>query len=99
VLLLAALGWQASASEDRKTSRVIGVALAATALFIWPLAAPFRGAGWLQAELPGLTPDATALFTIGLLLALPLRHRRWLLPIPAVLLAIGATMQWLLLLR
>lgn len=98
-VLLAALGWQLSERDGGKATRTVGLSLALAALLLWPLVAPLRGLGWTQSELPGLTPDATALFAIGLLLALPLRHRRWLLAVPLVLLAIGATMQWLLLLR
>lgn len=99
VLLLAAMGWQPSSAGPRRPWRAAGLALATSALVAWPVVAPLRGLGWTQSELPGLTPDSTALFTIGLLLALPLRHRAWLLPVPVALLVIGATMQWLLLLR
>jgi hypothetical protein len=98
-LLLAAVATRQPTDDAAKAPRAVGLSLAAIALLPWPLLAPLRGAGWAQAELPGLTPDATALFTIGLLLALPVRLRGWLLMVPAALLAIGLTMQWLLLTR
>jgi hypothetical protein len=98
-LLLAVGASRQPAADGGSAPRAAGLSLAAIALLLFPLLAPLRGAGWAQAELTGLTPDATALFTIGLLLALPVRLRGWLLPVPVALLAIGLTMQWLLLTR
>jgi len=98
-LLLAASTSLKPGADSHPATRAAGLALGAAALLAWPLVAPSRGQGWLQAELPGLTADATALFTIGLLLALPLRWRFVLLAIPGALLAVGLTMQALLLMR
>lgn len=61
-----------------------GFALAGCALALYPLLAPTLGRGWGQAEVFGMAPDPTALLSLGLLLALPLRRVGWLLVIPLV---------------
>ncbi|HYD76328.1 DUF6064 family protein [Ramlibacter sp.] len=78
--------WQAGAA--------LGCALAA--LVAYPLVAPLAGRGWAQAEVAGLMPEPTALFTLGLLFALPQRHRGLLVVIPVLSLALGWTTAWLL---
>jgi hypothetical protein len=92
--LLLALGLR-SAGAPPTAMRGVGLALAALAL-IYPLIAPLSGRGWSQAEVAGAMPEPTALFTIGLLLALPQRHRALLLAIPVLALIVGGTTQWLL---
>jgi hypothetical protein len=92
--LLLALGLR-SAGAPPTAMRGVGLALAALAL-IYPLIAPLSGRGWSQAEVVGAMPEPTALFTIGLLLALPQRHRALLLAIPVLALSVGGTTQWLL---
>lgn len=76
--------------------RQAGLVVATGAALAYPLLAPLAGLGWSGAELAGALPDPTALLTVGLLLALPLRHLRWLLPIPLLALAVGWTTAWLL---
>jgi Family of unknown function (DUF6064) len=72
VLLLPALGWQArGGARPGPWARRVALALALWALLLHPLLAPLAGRPWAQAELPGLAPDPTALFTLALLLALP----------------------------
>lgn len=79
VLLLPALAWQArhGAAPDPRARRV-ALGLALWALLLHPLLAPLAGRPWAQAELFGLAPDPTALFTLALLLALPrVNGRGW----------------------
>ena len=95
-VLLLALGLRAGGSPAAPPWRGVGLALAAVALVAYPPWAPLAGRGWAQAEVAGAAPDPTALLTLGLLLALPLRHRAWLLVIPVLALAIGWTTDWLL---
>ena len=47
-----------------------------------------------HAEVFGMAPDPTALFTLGLLLALPLRRVGWLLVIPLVWCATSGATLW-----
>jgi len=70
-----------------------GLALFAAAVVLSPLAAPLWRGGWRRAEVFGLTPDPTALGTLGALLALEVR-RRWRLMILPVIwcLVSGATL-------
>lgn len=95
-LLLLAWAWRTAAGDDHRHGGRTGTAIGLLALVAYPLLAPLTGRPWTQAELVGLTPDATALFTIGLLLALPMRHRAWLLVLPALWLVVGWTTAWLL---
>jgi hypothetical protein len=73
-----------------------GGVVAGAAVLLYPLAAPLTGRNWAQAEFAGAMPDPTAMFTVGLLLVLPQRHRAWLLAIPLLALAVGWTTAWLL---
>lgn len=63
-------------------ARDAGLLVMSAAVILLPLAAPLSGRPWLSAELVGVTPDATALFTLGLLALKPLRLRLLLLPVP-----------------
>ncbi|RYY58299.1 MAG: hypothetical protein EOO24_61895, partial [Comamonadaceae bacterium] len=85
------LAWMAAsaAAETARPLRLAGLGLAALALAGYPVLAPLAGRPWTQGELVGLTPDATALYTLGLLLALPLRHRGGLLVLPVLWLVVG----------
>ncbi|MGZ5181822.1 MAG: DUF6064 family protein [Ramlibacter sp.] len=97
--LLPVLGWPPAMDAPRRALRTAGIALAALAVIAYPAAAPLTGRGWAQAEVVGLAPDPTALLTVGALLALPLRHRRWLLVLPIAWLAVGWMQDWLLFAR
>jgi hypothetical protein len=92
------LAWAVGRARPDRTpaTHLVGLAIAAIALAGYPLLAPVTGRPWSQAELVGLTPDATALFTTGLLLALPVRWRAWLLVLPVLWLVVGWTTAWLL---
>ncbi len=48
--------------------RRLGLALLLDAVLLHPLLAPLQGRPWAQAELVALTPDPTAIATLGLLL-------------------------------
>ena len=66
------------------------------ALLALPLTAHLTGRAWMQAELFAMTPDATALATLGLLLLAKGRTAVWLAVIPvAWCLVTGATL-WVL---
>jgi hypothetical protein len=94
--LLLAWAWRVPAAAAEPARRAAGLAVALAAVVGYPLLAPLTGRPWWQAELAGLTPDATALFTVGLLLALPVRQRAWLMVLPVLWLVIGWTTAWLL---
>jgi hypothetical protein len=93
--LLLALGSAAGPPPSRGW-RQAGLVIAAGAALAYPLLAPLAGQAWARAEVAGALPDPTTMLTVGLLLALPLRHRRWLLPIPLLALLVGWTTAWLL---
>lgn len=84
------------ARDDRPAGPVLhraGLAVAAAAVFLYPLAGLPFGRPLAQAEVFGWMPDPTALATLGWLLANALHAGRWtralLCVIPAVALAIG----------
>jgi len=59
-----------------------GSAILAAAVLLWPLAAPLWRGGWRRAEFFALTPDPTAVGTLGALLALEVRSRWRLMILP-----------------
>jgi len=74
----------------------IGVFVLLVALLVMPVTAHLTGREWMQAELFAMTPDATALATLGLLLLAKGRVAVWLVVIPvAWCIASGATL-WVL---
>ena len=95
-VLLLALGARTASRLPSAWQAGTGVGTALAALAAYPLIAPLTGRGWAQAEVAGLMPEPTALFTVGLLLVLPQRHRAALLAIPLLSLAVGWTTAWLL---
>jgi hypothetical protein len=97
VLLVLAAAAPPAERAPSPFARMTGQALAWAALVAYPVLGPaLRGTGAWQAEFAGATPDPTALFTIGLLLALPVRRRVPLLVLPAAWAVIAATTAWLL---
>lgn len=77
----------------------LGLGLLVFALVIQPwLGLLLFGRPWREADLFGMTPDPTALATLGLLLLLrPLAPFAWMLwPIPLLWCLVGATTQWTL---
>ena len=93
--LLLAAAWRGrfAAKPVACLRRGFGMALLGVALAVHPLLAPLLGRSWPQGELFGMAPDPTALATLGVLLAINLRHAGWLFPIPvAWCLVSGATL-------
>ena len=91
------------------TARVVGIdvrvrnlgwLLAVSGVLLYPLAGLLAGRPWTQIELFGLTPEPTALASLGLLLASaqPLsRSRRCVLAvIPTLSLLVGAATLWVM---
>jgi hypothetical protein len=68
-------------------------------VLLYPLAGLLAGRPWTQLEVFGITPEPTALATLGLLLASaqpPSRPVRWVLAvIPTLSLMLGAATLWL----
>lgn len=97
-LLIAALGTHPPQSPARPSrgAQLAGAAVIAAALLLWPLSAPLTGRSWTQAEFFGLVPEPTALATLGWLLAVRPPRARWQAVIPAVTMALGLVMLWLL---
>lgn len=91
--LLLLLGAVARNADDRPSPsrRRAGVILALAGL-AYPAFSLAFGRPWPQAEVAGLMPDPTALFTLGLLQVLPFRRwRRWALAaLPVLALLMGA---------
>lgn len=77
-----------------------GWLLAMTGVLFYPLAGLLAGRPWTQMELFGMTPEPTALATLGLLWASaqsPSRPRRFLLAIiPVLSLMLGMATLWLI---
>lgn len=97
LLLVAALRAPATplAIADRGVHRA-GVSLALGATIAYPLATAAAGASSTRAELAGLMPEATALLTLGLVLATRPRQWPWLMVLPLLTLLTGAATLWLL---
>ena len=73
-----------------------GLVLALVALLATPLAAGLLGAGWAAAELPGLMPDPTALFTLALLLLARARAPWHLIVLPCLWCLVALATGWIL---
>ena len=74
----------------------IGVFVLLGALLVMPSTAHLTGRGWMQAELFAMTPDATALATIGLLLLAKGRVAIWLVVIPVAWCFVTGATLWAL---
>lgn len=92
--LLGAAAWRGRFDAPSHRQHRLGLALAGYALALHPLLASALGRGWAHSEVFGMAPDPTALFTLGLLLALPLRRVGWLLVIPLVWCATSGATLW-----
>ena len=93
-VVLALIALQRNATPG--PANTAGLAIAAAGLLLWPVLAPLTGRTLMQAELFGMEPAPTSLFTLGWLWATGLRHRRWAAVIPAAVLVLSATLLWLL---
>lgn len=74
----------------------IGVAVLLGALLVMPATAHLTGREWMQAELFAMTPDATALATLGLLLLVKGHVALWLMIIPVAWCFITGATLWAL---
>ena len=95
-VLLGVVSWRGrfDAVPVARQQRGFGLTLLGTALVIYPLLAPLLDRGWTPAELFGMAPDPTALATLGVLLAIKLRHSGWLFPIPVLWCLISGATLW-----
>lgn len=85
VLLLAVAAIaQRPAGHTPPAARIIGIGLMAAALVVVPLAGPLAGRPWSAIETVGVTPDPTAVFTLGLLAGTAGIWRLILLPVPVL---------------
>jgi hypothetical protein len=71
-----------------------GLALLLVALVLLPLLGPVLGRPWAQIELFGLTPDPTAVATLGVALLMGRRRHLVLLAVPLVWCAVSAATLW-----
>ncbi len=71
-----------------KPSQWLGVVLMIAGLLVYPLLSPLLNQGWQQAQVFGVAPNPTGLFTIGAILLS--KHKAWwLLPLPILWCLIG----------
>jgi hypothetical protein len=70
---------------------VLGAALVAYAMVVYPLLGALAGHGWPRGPSFGITPCPLVVFSFGLLLAAEARVPWWLLPIPALWSLLGAS--------
>ena len=73
-----------------------GLFVLLVALLVMPAIAHLTGRAWMQAELFAMTPDATALATLGLLLLAKGRAAAWLAVIPVAWCFITGATLWVL---
>lgn len=97
--LLALAGLQPQPGEPRR--RTVGIALLVYAILVHPLLAPLTGGSWRAGELVLLTPDPTAIATLGAALLAGSLHLAvvpvlWCLASALTLLAMGSAQAWVL---
>ncbi len=98
-LLLSVYGISRRAPEQeiRNPMRTgVGILILLSALLLMPAMTLFTGRAWMQAELFAMTPDATVLATLGLLLLENRRSAGWLLVIPVLWCFISGATLWVL---
>lgn len=102
-ILLVGLGVLRRDAQTRATAGLrqsLGWLLATAGVVLYPLARLLAGFPWPQLEVFGLSPEPTALASLGLLLASgypPSRSGRWMLCIiPTLSLLVGGVTLWLL---
>jgi hypothetical protein len=82
------------AFDRRGLARWTGYLILAFALAVQPLLAPLQGRGWATSEVFGITPDPTAIATLGLLLLARGRLLPLLLPIPLLWCLLSGITLW-----
>ena len=95
-MLLLWLGWTFRQGKYPLVprSRLFNTIVIFIAVFVLPLVAPFLGGSWKAIALFGLTPDATALATLSMVVILP-GAGRWLgAMVPLLWCVISAALLW-----
>ncbi len=93
LLLVGGLGKNLQMPSPENMVHRIGLGLAGFGFLLQPLITPLFGRPWTQMELFGLTPDPTAIVTLGAVLLMD-KSRRLLLPIPLLWCLISAVTLW-----
>jgi hypothetical protein len=96
-LLLLGTGWARkpfSFAPEGRAKRVFGLILLAGSVALYPVVAPLAGRPWRQAEVFGMTPDPTAIATVGLTLLANRGTSGWLLVIPVLWCLISGFTLW-----
>lgn len=92
--LLVAAALPARAARRAGLGRRVGAGLILFAVLAQPVVGVAAGRNWSQAEWFGLAPDATAVATLGVLLALPGAARGWLWVAPLAWCLVGSLTLW-----
>lgn len=92
LLLLTAWRFRLKTRIPDSRSRWLGTIISAFAVFGLPLVAPLLGGSWKAIALFGLTPDATALATLGIVVARG--ELRALMIIPLIWCAVSGAQMW-----
>jgi hypothetical protein len=90
LLWVGAVRGRLSFGPTRNAPHLIGSALFAFSLVVYPLLAPLMGRPWLASEVFGIAPDPTAAATLAVL-AVARKPPIWLLIIPALWCALSGT--------
>jgi hypothetical protein len=94
LLWLGVIRNQLTMASDGSVRKRVGLALFVFAWWCFPLLGPLLGRSFTQAEIFGMTPDPTALATLGILLLSGARPSWWLFPIPAAWCLISGATLW-----
>jgi Family of unknown function (DUF6064) len=78
----------------RAAGGTAGIGLFVLTLILYPTLAPLLGRGWEQAEVFGVTPDPTAIATLGLLLLAEGRAYWELMAVPVLWCILGGATLW-----
>ncbi len=97
LLIVYGISRRGAVFETGHTMRAgIGLFILLGALLVMPASAHLSGRDWMQAELFAMTPDATVLATLGLLLLAKGRMVIWLAVIPVAWCFVGGATLWVL---
>jgi hypothetical protein len=94
LLLWSGLSGRLTRLQSSSIQRRAGLGLLLFALLVFPMIGPLLGRSWMQSEVYGMTPDATALATLGLLSLADWRGAVWLWPIPVAWCLISGATLW-----
>lgn len=94
LFVTAGVGIEARTPPQSAVVRRTGLALATAGVLVWPLIGLAEGRPIAQAEVFGLMPEPTALSTVGLLMAAPIRYTHWLTALPTLSFLVGLATAW-----